>query len=733
MTACLLAAGVAVVLAFAGAATSSAAPSGTGRTPLRVTIQTLTPSVIPRTGRVTLTGVITNRSARAWTDLQAYLVTSATPIQSREQLALEAASSAASQVGGRVTGAGLFASVGDLAPGQSASYRLSVRRQDLGISGAPGVYWVGVHVLGAENGIRDKIADGRARTFMPLLPANAASTGTRTRLALLVPVEATVQRAADTRLLRLPGWQRSLGTDGRLDRLLNLSSQATQPITWVVDPAVLDAARSVAQDNPGLDTGPDGSSQDGSSPSGGASPSPSPSPSSDSGATTSGESSADLSAAALSARAWLAEFTRQAGTHTVATVPYGDLDVASVFNGSPGNAYPRATALSRRTMADFGIPGFLPVVAPTSGYLPSTALRRISPDSTVVLDARAAPQSENTVLEGAGRPPVVLADPSAGAGGPRPNARFSALAVRQRVLSDAALHAMSADRDQVLVVSTPDTWNPGPAWSSSDFFGGLNQPWLRMMDLPAVIAETASTDDTTPVYPRSERAAELPRENLQSTRALARAGRTYAELLSSNESVDDTLARVALLASSENARAHPGRARAQAVRTTGYVRSQLRHVHIEGPRFVMMSGESGLVQISVVNDLDQPVTVGVRSRTASPDLKISDVDPVTLGAGRRSFIRLNARSGDIGVHPVTMVATTADGTPIGSRTQFNVRTSNVSTVIWLIMVAGGGILFLAIVIRLIRRIRRRKSTHGPLLHRDRTPPPSQPSSQELNA
>lgn len=725
-----------MVSTFAGAPVSSAATSGTGRTPLRVSVQSLTPSVIPPTGRVTLTGLITNRSQQAWTNLQAYLVTSAAPIQSREQLALEAGTSAASQVGGRVTGDGLFEKVGDLAPGQSVSYRLSVRRQDLGISGAPGVYWMGVHVLGAVNGVRDSIADGRARTFMPLLPADTASTGTRTRLALLVPVEATVQRAADTRLLRLRTWQRSLQPDGRLDRLLNLSGRATQPFTWVVDPAVLDAARSVAQDNPALESGPgssNGSGQRGSSPSAGPSPSPSPSPSSDTGDSATDESSADLSAAASSARAWLTEFSRQALTHMVAAVPYGDLDVASVFDGSSGKAYRKATALSRRTMEDFGMPGPLPVVAPASGYLPASALRGISSDSTVVLGAGAVPQSDKTVLERAGRAPVVLADPTAGAGGPRPNARFSALAVRQRLLSDAALHAMSADRDQVLVVSTPKTWNPGPAWSESNFFAGLDLPWLRMVDLPEVVAEAAPAGAVTTVYPRAERAQELPSENLRSTRALTRVGRTYAELLAANDSVDDILARVAVLASSENARGHAVRARAQAVRTAGYVRSRLRRVHIEGPSFVMMSGESGPVQITVVNDLDQPVTVGIRAQTASPDLKISEVDPITLGPGRRSSVRLNARSRDIGVHPVTMVATTVDGTPIGSRTQFTVRTSNVSTVIWLIMVVGGGLLFLAIVIRLIRRIRRRKSTHGPLLHRDRTAPPSQHSNQELNA
>jgi hypothetical protein len=58
-----------------------------------------------------------------------------------------------------------------------------------------------------------------------------------------------------------------------------------------------------------------------------------------------------------------------------------------------------------------------------------------------------------------------------------------------------------------------------------------------------------------------------------------------------------------------------------------------------------------------------------------------------------------------------------------------VRTSNVSTVIWVIMAIGGGLLLLAIVVRLYRRIRLRKSTHGPLLPKERTDRPG----QELNA
>ena len=88
-------------------------------------------------------------------------------------------------------------------------------RRDLGVSGAPGVYWVGVHVLGALDGARDTIADGRARTFMPLLPAGPAAAQVRTRLALVVPVKDRIRRGTAGRLLGEQRWADSIATDGR--------------------------------------------------------------------------------------------------------------------------------------------------------------------------------------------------------------------------------------------------------------------------------------------------------------------------------------------------------------------------------------------------------------------------------------------------------------------------------------------------------------------------------------
>jgi hypothetical protein len=675
--------------------------------PLRVSITTLAPATIPRRGRVTLTGVVTNRSQQTWTDLRAYLFTSPTPIRTRSALAEAAASEADSPVGERLTGASLYDGIGDLAPGGTARYRLSVRRADLGITGEPGVYWVGVHVLGAENGARDVVADGRARTFMPLLRAPAAAgRGGSTRLALVVPVKEPVRRGGAARLLDVPSWQRTLAPDGRLDRLLKLSRRARQPITWVVDPAVLDAVQSIARGNPPLETGPTAG--------GGPTPTAGPRTIADPDSRT-----------RTAARRWLQSFRRQAPAHVVGTVPYGDLDVAAVLDSPLRALYAQATRTSATTMSSFGVRGSRAVVDPVSGYLPQRALDSVGGDTTVLLADTAVPGAKGPVTRLGGPAPVVLTDTRAGSGGPAPNSQYAALEFRQRLLGDAALHAMSSRRDEPLVVSTPAHWNPGDAWSRARFFEGLDQPWLQLVDLPTVTAGAPSDGQAaggatsrTPVYPDAERAAELPLANLRATDSLRRTGGVLARLLSSNDSVNQVLTRVALLGSSVVGRADPTRALLATESTTGYVRSQMARVHIEGPPFVMLSGQSGPAQVTVVNDLDDTVTVGLETSTPGSDLHISRVDPVRLGPGRRTTVQLQVRSDDIGVYAVTVRLTDSTGRRLGSASRFNIRTSHVSTVIWVVIAIGGALLFLAIAVRLYRRIRRRKATHGPRLAQD---------------
>src|SRR3712207_8566090 len=57
-----------------------------------------------------------------------------------------------------------------------------------------GVYWFGVHALGESMDERDQLADGRARTFLPMVPP--ARQG-RVEVAVVVPLRHQLNFAAD--------------------------------------------------------------------------------------------------------------------------------------------------------------------------------------------------------------------------------------------------------------------------------------------------------------------------------------------------------------------------------------------------------------------------------------------------------------------------------------------------------------------------------------------------------
>ena len=692
-----------------GSLTSSAPADAAEPTPLQVAIDSLSPAEIPGRGEITVTGQVTNQSDDVWTDLNVYLLTSPGPFTTSAELAEAQQTDPATEVGGRLTAAELYDSIGDLEPGSSVDFTLSVARENLEVTGEPGVYWLGVHVLGANDDGRDSVADGRARTFVPLMERG----GPQTSMSVVMPLKGGVRRDSEGRITNLPNWQELISPDGRLGRMMQLSgTSGSIPVTWVLDPAVVDAARSVAADNPALSIGPstEGTGQRG------ADDGPSPTaeePSGDSEEEPSAEKTAEPTEEAQEAEDWLNTFRRQSEQHTVLTVPYGDLDVASVLRQDFDNIFRQAEQLSTQTMKELGVDAD-PVVAPATGLLPKEALAVLDPATSVLLSESALPAGRGPVVETERGLRVVLADSSVELGGPAPGPPYRALALRQRILSEAAIHALSADNSQPLVVSTPQLWDPGGDWRLASFFDGLDAPWLRTVDLPTVSAtalpEGKSGDAAAEVtYPATEARAELPVENLLATEELVDAGRVLANLLTENDSVDEFLAKSAMLASSYRARDHRHFSVATARGATAQVRSLLRQVRIEAPSFVTMSSKEGPFGITVVNDLDEAVTVGVNARTGLSDVAIPSPELVSLGPGQRASVRLRATSEDIGVHSVTLVPVNSEGQSLGSSTQFNIRTSQVGMVIWVIMGAAAGVLFLTSGVRIVRRVRSSRS------------------------
>jgi hypothetical protein len=192
-------------------------------------------------------------------------------------------------------------------------------------------------------------------------------------------------------------------------------------------------------------------------------------------------------------------------------------------------------------------------------------------------------------------------------------------------------------------------------------------------------------------------------------------GAVLATLLSRNDTVDTEIGKAAMLTSSFHARRRPHRYVVMARRVSEQLHRWLQQVYVEASELVTLSSETGSFALTVVNDLDEPVTVGITAHTGTDELEISSPDLVSLGPGQRASVRLSVTATDTGVHSVRIVPTTRDGQQLGRSTRIKVRSSQVGLVIWLIIGTGAAVFVAAIGLRIVRRIRARKQTHGPVL------------------
>ena len=145
--------------------------------------------------------------------------------------------------------------------------------------------------------------------------------------------------------------------------------------------------------------------------------------------------------------------------------------------------------------------------------------------------------------------------------------------------------------------------------------------------------------------------------------------------------------------------------------TRTWVEGQLGKVTIEAPDGVTLSGTSGGFNVSVRNDLDEPITVAIDA-TVDSGATIEVANPIRLAAHSRTSVPIDARMSRTGVHNVTLRLTDIEGTALGADDTLPLRTGQAGVVIWAIIGSGVGILFVAIAIRLVRRYRRRGQPVG---------------------
>ena len=178
-------------------------------------------------------------------------------------------------------------------------------------------------------------------------------------------------------------------------------------------------------------------------------------------------------------------------------------------------------------------------------------------------------------------------------------------------------------------------------------------------------------------------------------------------VLTSQSTIEAQVRDEVLVTLSQQHRARPRPAAAAATRIAQSLRSDLGKIRIEAPTAVTLSSDSGQLGATLVNGLDQPVTVRIEASTDG-QLTLTGTGERELEPGSRSLVRFEARTTRPGVHNVRLAVTTVEGTPIGSYDQLPIRAAGVSALIWIIMAVAGLVLFGAIAYRLPRQIRARR-------------------------
>ncbi len=688
-----------LALSTLGLATpAEAAPRKAARAeqdPLSVQLDALTPS-IPTKGRITISGTVTNTTAEAWGAVNLHAFRSLTPILDTASLATSAALEPDEFVGERIVEPGSFETVETLAPGQVQSFTLSFPVSQLEVS-EDGVYWIGVHARSGEE------TYGRARTFIPL--ESLAKNQSGATVSVVVPIRAGVWFRPDGSLDRVGRWTRWLSPGGRLHSMLELGAPQQQAnVSFLVDPAVLAAVTRLSNGNPprSMDTVTTPEPTETATPDGVDEPvDTAPTTPVSPGAIEGTEPNQSTRRAQQAATEWLATFRSVSVGRDLLALPYGDIDAASAAQHAP-DTLATAQARSADVMTQLGLTA-RPTLAPRTGVLPASAVAQTSADTLLLLSDSALPLVEPSptgtyLLDGR---TVLVTSNGAAAGGPRPGAADDPLALRQRLLAEAAVRLESGSTAPV-VLSLPADWNPE---RPERLLEGLAQPWLSVAPASEVAAgapAAASPEDL--LWTEADEEASLPEYVYSRASELLDAATLTEEVVTQQTTIVGQVSDEILAALSETRRPRPQESGFRMSATERRLLSTFADITVEVPPAVTLTSSSGPVGTTIVNSTDLSVTVRIAAES-EPGLALEKAEPLTLAPQSRRRVLLDMKTTRDGRYDVEMLVTSESGVPLGATATLPVRSAVVADGFWIVAAVGAGLLFIMVVYRIARRVK----------------------------
>lgn len=652
---------------------ASAAPTDPD---LAVRISALSPTRLTTNSAVTMSGTVTNNNDFAWENVQAYLVIPQTPYTSRKQLD-DAISSTTTYTGERVVDLKSIAMMGDLTPGQTASFTIKVPYDKLGLNGSDGVYPVGVQILGTgADGHRSNDSIGRATTFLPMLAQApdvkvAASIGWPFLLPAYRGTKGTYVDVEKLLALISPG--------GQLRNLLDLAGTMTGGNdTVIIDPALLVAADDLAHRR---------------------------------NIPKEVKLTDDQVGAAAAFRADLLTLVRSSSCWIVG---YDRPDVLALQQNTDlaGPLSAAVEAATSSALGAFGLTGRR-VTWPSAGGITAGLLEfvRGPGDQPVIVEADDVPgwsRRDGSIVQyqtDAGPVPLLVDD----AIDERVPGQDSVVALRQRIVSESALaillRAIDPNTKADAVALVPPTWNPGTDWAEGKLTEAFSTPWIDGASLDKLLTNHVSP--ITGKLPSTARAAALSRAQLDAAAHIHGQARILKSIHAPAKVADgfdeDTASAVSLRWRKSR---ETGLAIARSAATK--VDKELAKISISGPQSVTLSGSNGTFPLTISNDTREPIKVGVQLESSNPALSIPDVVPTTIDAGERHTINVNVDVGDQGSTFVTARMVTPDNLAFGDSAVFTVRSSVVGAVLWVAL----GLAALLVIVAMGRRFARERKVRA---------------------
>lgn len=670
------------------AAAGAGATAGAGqRRGQPLVIQSISPVAAAPTSKIVITGYLQNATNQPITGLTVRLRFSHRPVASRGELAQQAGAGAPA----------LFLQTAHpqrfsrpVAPGARQAWRLDTTSKELGFASF-GVYPLSVQADDASGRVI-----GAQHTFMTFVPKDYKQRLKPTQIAWVWPMMDVPHRTINDRF-RDDKLAAAFAVDGRLTDLVTAARTTKFPLTWAIDPGLVDDARTMTRPY---------------TIEGARHPSTAHRPKSD------------------AAARWLADLKSAVGGQAYFAMPYADPDVtALVHRGRVGDlkyaysaqsmeavrsmlgrppepiSWPPEGAADQNTLNQLSHLGSR-VFLLTSDVLPGAPTLTYTPSAAIAL-----PTSHGTKYAVAGDQPIssAIADTRG------PGAEVLA---EQRFLAETAL--ITAERpslQRTVVVVPPRRWNPSARFAARLLADTAAARWLQPVTLDAVtrsaMAGAAGAGDapaqrTFAGYPAGYQARELGAAYLDSVHAIE----THALPFSTIFDPPLTGYREGLLRLESSAwRGKRAAARARSARNAlkAELADDMKTIHFVLNKGPSLAGTVGQVPVTIANDMPgHSITISLKVASAQPaKLKIGKFPSlVTIPPLKKVTIQIPMKAAANGKVYVTLTLLSRGRKPIGVDRQMQVNATGFGRTALLITGGALVVLFLGVGIRVMRTKRR---------------------------